>query len=147
MFSLVQAHINARNTPVARRFEVQMAMYDSFILAIGAIGLTLWFPPLVYAAALGHLIVGFIASISKVFWLSIEIISVVIASILFAIATYSVQVFWHDVPAVGVINFLKSYWYDIVVSAIVLAGIVGNLIAYPGNLDQLREKLDNESSR
>ena len=130
----IEARLNARNTAEGRLYEVRVVLFDCIVIILGSIGLALWFPPLVFAAACGHLIASFLASIVKWIWFLTTAITIGLTSLLFAAATYGVQVYWHDVPSASVIAFLKQSYWNILASATVLNGIVSNLLADGGRV-------------
>jgi hypothetical protein len=53
----------ARDNPAGRAYEVKVAYYQGFALILGCIGVVLAFPPLIYLAAAGVLLTGFMAAI------------------------------------------------------------------------------------
>ena len=86
--STTNATIAARDTPAGRRREVAIVSIDCLILVIGCLGLALAFPPLIYAAALGHLIAGFMLAIGKWFWAISSLVITGAATVLFAGGEY-----------------------------------------------------------
>jgi hypothetical protein len=135
----------ARDNPAGRAYEVKVAYYQGFSLILGCIGVVLAFPPLIYLAAAGVLLTGFMAAIVKWFWVIAETVTISIATALLVAATYAVQVYYYDYPSADVVNYFKLNWYEFIAAAIVVRGIIGDLFAYPGCLDQLREHLDRTS--
>jgi len=142
IFRNLESQISARDTPAGRQFETSIVFYDCLILIVGCIGLAVSFPPLIYAAAGGHIVANFLMAPVKWVWPLLEAVTLAIATVLFFAAVYAVQVYYYGFPSAGVIGYLRLQWPQLLASTIVVAGIIGNLLAYPGNLDQLREHLD-----
>jgi uncharacterized membrane protein len=122
---------------------VAIVSIDCLILVIGCMGLALAFPPLIYAAALGHLIAGFMLAIGKWFWAISTLVITAAATVLLAGGEYLVQVLYRGTPADVAAAAMQSDWPRVIAVAIVAAGIAGALTSYPGVLDQIREDRDH----
>lgn len=141
-----EAKLAARDTSAGRRYEAKIIFFDCMSLVLGATGLALALPPLVYVAAAAHLVANFLVAPVKWLWPLMEAVTVAVAAALFFAALYAVQIFYYGFPSEGVLAYLKSNWPQHLASAIVLAGLIGTLFAYPGNLDQLVERMNRENA-
>lgn len=134
----------AQDTPAGRRLELRQIFADSFILLFGCVGLAIWFPPLIYASAIGHILTGFILSrgslpLMVTFGLVSCVATVAITSALVFVGTYAVQRFYFEVPEAAVMDELISNWMLFVAIGVVMGGIISSLISYPGIVDELVE--------
>jgi hypothetical protein len=57
-----------------------------------------------------------------------------------------VQVFYNDIPHDVMLADLQLNWLFYVSTAVILGGVVGCLIAYPGNLGQLVDYMNTEKT-
>lgn len=140
-----------RDTPTGRRFELKIISIDCFILTLGVIGLAIWFPPLIYAAAIGHVITGFVqggktSPLMVLFGFVSWVVTVAITSAVVFGGTYAVQRFYFGVPEGAVADELISNWTLFVAIGIVMGGIVSTLTAYPGGVDELIEYKNRSGS-
>jgi hypothetical protein len=136
--------LSNRETPQGRRYEVKVALADSLFLVLGCIGLALSFPPLIIISAGAHLVASFLVSVARVLWLVTTFVLLALTAGLLVAGTYAVQVLYYGVSLEAVTSTIQADWVRILGIAIVAGGIIGNLFAYPGTLDQLREQMDGE---
>jgi hypothetical protein len=134
--------IDTRETPTGREYEATIIFRDCMILIVGCIALAINFAPLVYAAALGHLILGFALSVNKGFWMMSEPLIIAVTASLLIGGIYAVQVFYFGILAVDVTKYVSADWPALIAQAIVVGGIISYLFSHPGVLDLLREHLD-----
>ena len=138
-----------RETPPGRRLELRLISADCNILTVGCVGLAIWFPPLIYASAIGHLAVGFVKrrNTLNLTWflfvgLIFSLVTVALTSSLVFVGTYVVQHFYFGVPTVAVADELRTNWMLYVAIAIVMGGIISVLFAHPGGAAQLVDYMD-----
>jgi hypothetical protein len=109
-------------------------LYDCLAIIIGTIGIALNFPPVIYLAAMAHLIANFCMALVKWLWPFMEAVTLLVAAVLFFAALYAVQVYYQGLPSDAVVAYLKTSWLQQIASAIVVGGVVSNLLAYPATL-------------
>ncbi|HUF55499.1 MAG TPA: hypothetical protein VMM55_02955 [Thermohalobaculum sp.] len=141
----IESNLSARDTPVGRRYEVKVAFFDCVFLILGCIGVALWFEPLIYLSAIGHLVSKIFIIVVKWFGIMVEAIMVAVSSAVFIAAAYAVESFYRDVPSDRVLEYIQLNLLLLIASAVVVSGIVGALLSHVGNLDRLREYIDNKA--
>ena len=140
---------SARETPAGRRLELRLITANCNVLIVGCIGLAVWFPPLVFASAIGHLALGFVkrrnASNLIRFWfvgLVLSFVTIALSSGLVFAGTYGVQHYYFGMSRDLVVGELRVNWLFYVAIAVVLRGIVSVLFAHPGGAAQLVDHND-----
>jgi hypothetical protein len=142
----ISESFQARDTPSGRKFEAKVIFFDCLILVVGCAGLAVSFSPLIYIAAIGHVVANFFQAPVKWLWPLLEALTVAIAAVVFFGALYLVQVYYYGFPPEGVVAYLKTNWVSHLATAIVAAGIISNLFTLPGITDQLVEYKNRQIS-
>ncbi len=143
---LFNARTNKRETPVGREYEVKIIYWDCFALILGCIALVVHLPPLLFVAAIAHLTMGLLISVSKLVWAISAPLLTALFTALLAGALYLVQVFYFGFPVASVTAHIQSAWPEVIAAAIVTAGIIGQLFSGAGNADRLQTFLNRYGS-
>lgn len=142
----IHAKMAARETPTGRKHESDCIFYDCMILIVGCVAVAFWIPPIIYAVAAGHLLLGLL--LSPVWWIGalLEVPALAVKCALFLAGIYATQVFYAEIPPDTALNALKDAWPLQCAAAIVVFGIIGNLMAYPGTVESLVPHLNRDDA-
>jgi hypothetical protein len=112
-------------------YECRIRVLDGLLLILACTGFAIALPPLIYIAALGHLLVSFVFATSKWIWISGATIVVTINAALVSLGIYAVQRFYYGQAADAAYPMVQYQWLNILASAVILSRVIGFLFSQP----------------
>lgn len=138
-------NLAARNTRQGLKREVRLIGADCLFLGAGILGLTFGLPPLIYVAALGHLVVGVLVSPMRIGSLAITLPIQSVLFVLYSACFYAVQTQYFNRSADTIHAYIQDNWLLIFATASVVGGCLSMLFSHVGFADLIAEQQAGEN--